>query len=120
MADRFSAGYLIGEADYETAKQRALNITVEQTVEIPRDIVPAGYVEDEILGRLEGLEATDGGHVAEISYSFDDVGGDFLQLLNVPFRQFLDPAEDAPRLDETLRWSGRDHARPVFRARRAL
>lgn len=85
MAERFSAGYLIGEADYETAKQRALNITVEQTVEIPRDIVPAGYVEDEILGRLEGLEATDGGHVAEISYSFDDVGGDFLQLLNVLF-----------------------------------
>lgn len=85
MAERFSAGYLLSDADYETAKQRALNITVEQTVEIPRDIVPAGYVEDEILGRLEALEAADGGYVAEISYSFDDVGGDFLQLLNVLF-----------------------------------
>ncbi|MEO1985286.1 MAG: RuBisCO large subunit C-terminal-like domain-containing protein [Martelella sp.] len=85
MANRFSAGYLISDADYETAKQRALNITVEQTVEIPRDIVPAGYVEDEILGRLEALEAADGGYVAEISYSLDDVGGDFLQLLNVLF-----------------------------------
>ncbi|AQZ50923.1 RuBisCO large subunit C-terminal-like domain-containing protein [Martelella mediterranea] len=85
MANRFSAGYLISDADYETAKQRALNITVEQTVEIPRDIVPAGYVEDEILGRLEALEAADGGYIAEISYSLDDVGGDFLQLLNVLF-----------------------------------
>lgn len=85
MAERFTASYLIGETDYETAKQRALNITVEQTVEIPRDIVPAGYVEDEILGRLEGLEARDGGHVAAISYSMDDAGGDFLQFLNVLF-----------------------------------
>jgi ribulose-bisphosphate carboxylase large chain len=57
-------------------------------VEIPRDIVPAGYVEDEILGRLEHLAPGQdgrGGFLADISYSEDDVGGDFLQLLNIVF-----------------------------------
>lgn len=85
---RFSVTYWIGAADEPEARARALNIALEQTVEIPRDAVPTGYVEDEILGRLEKLEpASDGrsGFLAEISYSDDDVGGDFLQLLNIVF-----------------------------------
>lgn len=85
---RFSVTYWLGAADEQEARARALDLTVEQTVEIPRDIVPHGYVEDEILGRLEmltpGADAR-GGHLAEISYSDDDVGGDFVQLLNVVF-----------------------------------
>ncbi|WP_245419423.1 RuBisCO large subunit C-terminal-like domain-containing protein [Phyllobacterium salinisoli] len=85
---RFSVTYWIGAADEQEARARALDIALEQTVEIPRDAVPAGYVEDEILGHLERLEpALDGrsGFVAEISYSDDDIGGDFLQLLNIIF-----------------------------------
>lgn len=85
---RFTVTYWLGAADEKEARARALDLAAEQTVEIPRDIVPAGYVEDEILGRLEGLTAgTDSraGYLAEVSYSDDDVGGDFPQLLNVVF-----------------------------------
>ncbi|MDM9624050.1 RuBisCO large subunit C-terminal-like domain-containing protein [Rhizobium sp. S96] len=88
MAERFSVTYWLGAIDEKEARARALDISVEQTVEIPRDIVPHGYVEDEILGRLETLTpdgSERGGFIAEISYSEDDVGGDFLQLLNIVF-----------------------------------
>lgn len=86
--DRFCVSYWLGAADETEARARALDIALEQTVEIPRDIVPAGYVEDEILGRLESLRPNEdgrGGFRAEISYSDDDIGGDFLQLLNIVF-----------------------------------
>ncbi len=88
MAERFSVTYWLGAADEAEARAQALDVAVEQTVEIPRDIVPAGYVEDEILGRVEDIRAnTDGrgGYLADISYSEDDVGGDFLQFLNIVF-----------------------------------
>ncbi|WP_233280515.1 RuBisCO large subunit C-terminal-like domain-containing protein [Devosia rhizoryzae] len=85
---RFSVTYWLDAPNADEARQRASDIALEQTVEIPRDIVPAGYVEDEILGRVEDVRpGTDerGGFLAEVSYSDDDVGGDFLQLLNVVF-----------------------------------
>ncbi|KWV56743.1 transcriptional regulator [Rhizobium altiplani] len=88
MASRFSVSYWLDATGEKEARARALDIAVEQTVEIPREIVPRGYVEDEILGRLENLKSADaerGGFLAEISYSEDDVGGDFLQLLNIVF-----------------------------------
>lgn len=85
---RFSVTYWLGAADEKDARARALDIATEQTVEIPLDIVPKGFVEDQILGRLEALRpGTDarGGYLAEISYSDDTVGPDFVQLLNVVF-----------------------------------
>lgn len=88
MAPRFTVTYFVRANDAAEAKSRALDIALEQTVEIPRNAVPSGYVEDEILGKLEALEkATDGrqGYLATISYSDDDVGGDFLQFLNIVF-----------------------------------
>lgn len=86
--DRFSVTYWLGAADEVEARSRALDLATEQTVEIPRDIVPKGFVEDEILGRVEALRAgTDdrGGFLAEISYADAAVGPDFVQLLNVVF-----------------------------------
>ena len=88
MASRFTVTYFIRAGDAEEAKGRALDIALEQTVEIPRNAVPKGYVEDEILGRLEALDKDpDGrpGYLAKISYSDDDVGEDFLQFLNIVF-----------------------------------
>jgi ribulose-bisphosphate carboxylase large chain len=88
MAPRFSVTYFIRAIDAAEAKSRALDIALEQTVEIPRSAVPKGYVEDEILGRLETLETDPKGrpgYLAQISYSEDDVGGDFLQFLNIVF-----------------------------------
>jgi ribulose-bisphosphate carboxylase large chain len=88
MAPRFSVTYFIRASDAAEAKSRALDIALEQTVEIPRNAVPKGYVEDEILGRLETLKTDPAGrpgYLADISYSDDDVGGDFLQVLNIVF-----------------------------------
>ena len=88
MAERFTVTYLVIASEEKEARQRALDIALEQTVEIPRDVVPGGYVEDEILGRLEDLKPdAEGrpGFLATISYSEDDIGGDFLQLLNIVF-----------------------------------
>lgn len=83
--DRFSVRYRIEASDEAEARTRALDMALEQTLEIPRDAVPKGYVEDVMLGRLEALETGDGAYLADISYSDDDIGGDFLQLLNVVF-----------------------------------
>jgi len=85
---RFTVTYWLGAADEADAHTRALDLAAEQTVEIPRDIVPPGYVADEILGRLEAMRPCPrprSGFLADISYSDDDVGGDFVQLLNVVF-----------------------------------
>lgn len=83
--DRFSVRYRIAAKDEADARAVALDVALEQTLEIPRDAVPKGYVEDVMLGRLEALVAGDGAFLADISYSDDDIGGDFLQLLNVVF-----------------------------------
>lgn len=88
MTPRFTVTYFVRAADAAEAKARALDIALEQTLEIPRDAVPKGYVEDEMLGRLEALEkdpAGRAGFLASISYSEDDVGGDFPQFLNIVF-----------------------------------
>jgi ribulose-bisphosphate carboxylase large chain len=85
--NRFTTLYRIEAENVDVARARALDIALEQTLEIPRDAVPKGYIEDVILGQLEWLEATPEGnaYLARISYSDDDIGGDFLQLLNIIF-----------------------------------
>ena len=86
MAQRFTVTYRIFAADLVEAEQRAAGIALEQTVEIPRDVVPAGYIEDVILGKVEQLrEEGQGRFVAKISYSPDAAGAEFPQLLNVIF-----------------------------------
>lgn len=82
---RFAVTYRVVAADLVEARARANDIAVEQTVEIPREIVPGGYVEDEILGRVEAVEPVKDAFSVTVSYANADVGGDFLQLLNVVF-----------------------------------
>lgn len=83
---RFHVTYRIFAADINQARQRANAIALEQTVEIPRDVVPAGYIESHILGRIEDLGADGPGQFrATISYSADSAGFEFSQFLNVVF-----------------------------------
>ena len=85
---RFSVTYRLVADDLAMARSRARDLAAEQTVEIPHAIIPAGYVMDEILGQIEDLKPHrdgDGVFSATVSYSPDDVGGDFLQLLNIVF-----------------------------------
>lgn len=86
MAGRFTVTYRVFASTLAEAKERAAGIALEQTVEIPRDVVPEGYIEDVILGKVERVVQTEEGiFSAEVSYSPDAVGHELPQLLNVVF-----------------------------------
>ncbi len=84
-SERFRVVYrLIG--DQADARAKADDICLEQTVELPGDLVPAGDVRDHIVGRVELFEPLDQAHhQAIISFAGDAVGCDLLQLINVVF-----------------------------------
>ncbi|MFC2970205.1 RuBisCO large subunit C-terminal-like domain-containing protein [Acidimangrovimonas pyrenivorans] len=83
---RFAVSYRIFAADPAEARARAEGIALEQTVEIPRDVVPAGFVEDEILGRIEEIgREGEGRFRATISYSPASAGDEITQFFNVIF-----------------------------------
>jgi ribulose-bisphosphate carboxylase large chain len=83
---RFRVRYRIRAGDAGEARARAEGIALEQTVEVPADVVPAGYVRDEIVGRIETLEPAGAGvFEAVISYSPESAGEEVIQLLNVIF-----------------------------------
>lgn len=84
---RFCVSYRIFAQDAREAQARAEAIALEQTVEIPRDVVPEGYIESTILGHVTHItpEANSNSYLARISYHSDSVGGDLPQLLNVIF-----------------------------------
>jgi ribulose-bisphosphate carboxylase large chain len=82
--DRFTVTYRIVADDDADALARAEAIALEDTVEIPRDVVPSGYIEDTVLGRVEDVSAaSDGVWTAKIGYHIDAVGRELPQLLNV-------------------------------------
>ncbi|MBK0327967.1 ribulose 1,5-bisphosphate carboxylase [Rhodobacteraceae bacterium F11138] len=86
MSDRFAVTYRIFAADRAEAMARAEGIALEQTVEIPRDVVPAGFIEDEILGQVEEIGAdSEGQWRGVVSYSPESCGTELPQLLNVIF-----------------------------------
>lgn len=83
---RFTVTYRVFATSLDHASERAAGIALEQTVEIPRDVVPKGYIEDTILGKVEKVSAeAEGQYLTTISYSPDSVGTDLAQLLNVMF-----------------------------------
>ena len=84
--DRFVITYRIQATGRAEAMTRAEGIALEQTLEIPRDVVPKGYVEDELLGKVEDLGALSNTQwQAAISYSPDCAGAEITQFLNVVF-----------------------------------
>lgn len=83
---RFAITYKIYAHSDQEAQSRADGIALEQTVEIPRDVVPKGYIEDVILGKVETIERVgDGIYHGVVSYSQDSTGNQLPQLLNVIF-----------------------------------
>ncbi len=83
---RFAVSYRIFAPSMAEARDRARAIALEQTVEVPAEIVPKGYIADEIVGQIDeiGTEAP-GQFRARISYSPDSVGTEITQLFNVIF-----------------------------------
>ena len=84
--ERFYVSYRIFASNESEALKRAEGIALEQTVEIPRDVVPSGYIEDTIMGKVEDIEYETGEtFTANISYSPDSAGDELPQLINVIF-----------------------------------
>ena len=71
------------------ALEKAKDICLEQTVEFPGDIVPEGFIRDEIVGRIESFEPYDlsesNSYNAVISYAIETTANELTQLLNVIF-----------------------------------
>ena len=81
---RFSVTYRLFTPSPHEAEIRAHDIALEQTVEIPRDVVPAGFVEDTVMGQVERVvPETDRTFLATVSYSPESTGQELPQLLNV-------------------------------------
>lgn len=82
--DRFEVTYRLVATDAADAQSLAEAIALEDTVEIPRDVVPAGYIEDVVLGRVEAVTPVDEGvwH-GRISYHIDATGAELPQFINV-------------------------------------
>lgn len=84
--DRFGVIYRLFAASLSDAESFAAAIALENTVEIPRDVVPKGYIEDVVLGQVVSVsQETEQTYLGEISYHIDAVGTELPQLLNVIF-----------------------------------
>lgn len=82
--ERFTVTYRLVAETHKAAHELADAIALEDTVEIPRDVVPTGYIEDVVLGRVDGITPVQPGiWQAHISYHIDAVGWELPQLLNV-------------------------------------
>ncbi|MGC1379005.1 MAG: RuBisCO large subunit C-terminal-like domain-containing protein [Anaerolineales bacterium] len=82
---RFRAVYQL-QGDADTARARALDICIEQTIEYPAELVPAGDIRDHVFGQVESLDPLeDGSWRAVISYADETSGYELPQLVNVLF-----------------------------------
>ncbi|TKW64902.1 MAG: ribulose 1,5-bisphosphate carboxylase [Paracoccus denitrificans] len=83
---RFGVTYRIRASNAAEARARAEGIALEQTVEVPRAVVPPGYIADEIVGQIEDIgRSGEGIFRAVISYAPDSAGDEITQFLNVVF-----------------------------------
>ena len=83
--ERFQVLYYL-QGDEPTARARAEDICIEQTVEFPADLIPEGAIRRQIFGRIENFTPLDGGGFsAAISYAVELSGFELPQLLNVIF-----------------------------------
>ncbi len=72
-----------GEGDLKEAVHA---IALEQTVELPQDLLNDSWIEAHVVGRIEHCESKGPKQLrAVISYDLDTVGGETPQLLNVLF-----------------------------------
>ena len=83
--ERFRVVYrLTGNA--AEAERKAQDICLEQTVELPADLVLDGAIRDGVVGRIETLRVLDTDRFeAVISYAVETAGCELPQLLNVIF-----------------------------------
>ena len=85
MTKRFEVDYCLTLAAGESAPSKAHAIALEQTAELPAELVPAGVMQ-RLVGRVESVAAAGRSrYLARISYPLDSIGPDLTQCLNVLF-----------------------------------
>lgn len=84
--DRFTVTYRLSAATAAEARERAKGICLEQTVEVPAELLADDDIRDGVVGRIESLVLLAGGQFeVVISYAIETVGDELTQLLNVIF-----------------------------------
>lgn len=84
--ERFTVRYRLVAGDALQALAKARGIALEQTVEVPEELLADDDVRAHIVGRIEALEAAGPGrYEATISYAVESAAGELTQLLNVIF-----------------------------------
>jgi ribulose-bisphosphate carboxylase large chain len=98
--ERFQVIYHLAGNEAEAAR-KAQDICLEQTVELPADLVPDGAIRDGVVGRIESLRAVETDRFeAVISYAVETAGCELPQLLNVIFGNIsIKPGIRVERLD---------------------
>ncbi|HEX6292824.1 MAG TPA: RuBisCO large subunit C-terminal-like domain-containing protein [Herpetosiphonaceae bacterium] len=98
--ERFRVLYQL-TGDQAEAERKARDICLEQTVELPDDLVSDRAIRDNIVGRIEMLRALETERFeATISYAVETAGGELPQLLNVIFGNIsIKPGIRVERLD---------------------
>lgn len=84
--DRFTVEYLLTIRDNRPPEEHARDIAIEQTVEVPPDVIPQEHFEAEIPGRVESVQPVadhSGQYRLAISYRCDITAWSVPQLLNV-------------------------------------
>jgi ribulose-bisphosphate carboxylase large chain len=84
--DRLTVTYHLSANDEVEARERAKGICLEQTVELPEQLLLDDDIRGEVVGRIEALAALPTGQFeVVISYAIETVGDELTQLLNVIF-----------------------------------
>lgn len=82
--ERFEVIYWIIAENQADAEDRAFKIAVEQTIEFPADLAPAGDIQDHIIGQVRSVTAVDENcFEARLSFANEIAGPDLVQFLNV-------------------------------------
>ena len=84
--DRFTVIYRLAGADELDVRAKIKGICLDQTVELPEELLLADDIRAEIVGRLESLQRLEANYFeAAISYAIESSGFELPQLLNVMF-----------------------------------
>jgi ribulose-bisphosphate carboxylase large chain len=83
--ERFTVSYAIA-GDEREAHAKAHGVCLEQTVELPDNLVPEGDIRDHLVGRIESFRAAgERRYEAAISYAVELSGFELPQLMSVLF-----------------------------------
>jgi ribulose-bisphosphate carboxylase large chain len=99
--ERFVVHYRLAAAGEGQALAVARGICLEQTVELPAELLAEDDIKAQVVGRIEALQAAGPGRYdAAISYAVECAAGELTQLLNVVFgNTAMQPGIRVQRLD---------------------